>query len=103
MSKNSEYFKKWYEQNKKVQYQRIQDRKDRIRDEVRAYKESKPCMDCGVSYPYFVMDFDHRDPTEKEYNLAAIIRSGSYKRIWSEIEKCDVVCANCHRLRTHSK
>jgi hypothetical protein len=103
MSKNSEYFKKWYEQNKEIQYQRIQDRKKRIRDEVREYKESSPCMDCNISYPHFVMDFDHREPHKKEYNISSIINSGSIKKIWTEIKKCDLVCANCHRLRTWNR
>ena len=99
-TKNAEHFKKWYVNNREVQYKRIQDRKNRIAQEVRDYKESKPCMDCGVKYPHYVMDFDHRDPKEKEFNISAITRSGSLKRIWEEIAKCDLVCSNCHRHRT---
>ena len=103
MSKNSEYFKKWYDSNKEVQYQRIKDRKEKIKQEVRDFKESKPCADCGVSYHHFIMDFDHRDGDEKEYSISSIINSGSRNKIWNEIEKCDLVCANCHRARTWSR
>ena len=60
-----------------------------------------PCMDCGVRYPHYVMDFDHRDRDDKEYNLAAIHKSASVEKLMKEIAKCDVVCANCHRIRTH--
>ena len=98
--KNAEYFRKWYSENKDVQMQRVKDRKNKIRDEVRAYKESKPCMDCGKFYPHIVMDFDHREPQDKSYNISSVINGGSMKKIWSEIEKCDLVCSNCHRLRT---
>lgn len=101
--KNAAYFKKWYENNREVQYKRIQDRKKRIAEDVKKYKESMPCMDCGQWFPHYVMDFDHRDPSEKEVNIARIAASGSLKRIWDEIAKCDLVCANCHRFRTFSK
>lgn len=62
--------------------------------------KGRPCMDCGNSYPSFVMDFDH--VRGKKYCNISVLRrrSISWKRIESEIAKCDVVCANCHRLRT---
>lgn len=59
-----------------------------------------PCMDCGIKYPPFVMDFDHRDPTQKVDGLARLVRSGSMRKMLAEVEKCDVVCSNCHRIRT---
>lgn len=65
-------------------------------------QKNKPCMDCGISFPYYVMDFDHRNPSEKTANLARMIGS-PFSEIVAEIEKCDVVCANCHRERTYGK
>lgn len=61
-----------------------------------------PCTDCGVTYPSYVMDFDHRDSTRKEFTLAESLTL-SLKRLLAEIEKCDVVCANCHRERTYNQ
>lgn len=58
-----------------------------------------PCTDCGVQYPPYVMDFDHRDPTEKSFTISAGA-SRSVEQVIAEIAKCDVVCANCHRIRT---
>ncbi len=60
-----------------------------------------PCHDCGERFPSHQMDFDHRDPSTKSF----VITSGramlmSRERLLSEVAKCDVVCANCHRLRT---
>lgn len=58
------------------------------------------CLDCGVKYPSFVMDFDHVRG-EKVMNISAMVTRGfSVKKLLEEIDKCDVVCANCHRLRT---
>lgn len=71
---------------------------------IQIIKEAKsvPCMDCGVGYPSYVMDFDHRDPTEKIACVSELIKKKSERIIRNEIAKCDVVCSNCHRQRTHS-
>jgi hypothetical protein len=61
-----------------------------------------PCMDCGLNFPPVCMDFDHRNLKTKLRNVSAM-RGGalSEKKIRDEIAKCDVVCACCHRLRSH--
>lgn len=60
-------------------------------------------MDCGVSYPSYVMDFDHRDPSLKKFELGdALSKVYSIQLVLDEIAKCDVVCANCHRIRTYA-
>ena len=64
--------------------------------------KSRPCADCGVQYPYYVMDFDHRDGTRKSFALNSVHRV-KMSAIRQEIEKCDVVCANCHRERTQRR
>ena len=78
---------------------------------LRAYAErrkividakSQPCADCGIQYPYYVMDFDHRDGALKVFPLNSVHRI-SMKAVLCEIAKCDVVCANCHRERTHRR
>jgi hypothetical protein len=73
----------------------------------RVFREAKarPCSDCGQRYPPFVMDFDHVEPETKRFTIG---RDG-WNRIWSlidirrEIAKCEIVCANCHRIRTHNR
>jgi hypothetical protein len=67
--------------------------------EVAAFKKDKPCADCGVQYPPCVMDFDHvpeRGP--KLFHLGQPERN--LKEVRAELAKCDLVCANCHRIRT---
>lgn len=56
-------------------------------------------MDCGVHYPSYVMDFDHRDPSTKKGGVGKFVSVG-WKSLKEEIAKCDLVCANCHRERT---
>lgn len=63
-------------------------------------------MDCGGYYPPEAMDFDHRDPATKKTSVGLMVGGGgpgkTYGRgeILEEILKCDVVCSNCHRIRT---
>lgn len=64
--------------------------------------KSVPCMDCGVQYPHYVMDLDHRPGTAKKFNLSKA-KHKSLKIVVEEIAKCDVVCSNCHRQRTYSR
>lgn len=62
-----------------------------------------PCADCGGTFPPYAMDFDHRDPSMKLFSLGAskgatLLKSRAV--LEAEIAKCDIVCANCHRIRT---
>jgi len=63
----------------------------------------RPCEDCGQSFPPYVMDFDHRDPPKKLFAITTgSAQLMSREKLISEIEKCDIVCANCHALRTYA-
>lgn len=62
-----------------------------------------PCADCQERYPFYVMDFDHVRG-EKYGSVGAMLATGyAIKTIEAEIAKCEVVCANCHRERTHAR
>jgi hypothetical protein len=66
--------------------------------------KAKPCADCGVMYPYYVMDFDHRPGSDKTSNLTKLAQRGASREVLlAEIAKCDVVYANCHRERTYRR
>ena len=67
---------------------------------IRDLKEASPCMDCKNKYPYYVMDFDHVRG-KKHANVMELIPTLSKKKIDLEIAKCEIVCSNCHRIRTH--
>jgi hypothetical protein len=74
----------------------------RNRDYIKNIKESNPCMDCGKSYPFYVMHFDHI--YDKNGSVSDLSRaSSSIERIQKEIDNCELVCANCHAERTYSR
>ena len=101
--KRKEALRRWYGRHRDEQITRVKQQSGKIRTEVREYKESKPCADCGQCYPYYVMDFDHVRG-EKKANIADILnRSCSRAALKAEIDKCDLVCSNCHRVRTHNR
>lgn len=63
-----------------------------------------PCADCGGTFHPFVMDFDHREGVEKRFNVSAAIPLGlSIESVIEEAAKCDVICSNCHRMRTFQR
>ena len=66
---------------------------------VMNYLTSHPCLDCGEADPV-VLQFDHRDGTEKVDDVGTMLNRASWNGLLNEIAKCDVRCANCHRLRT---
>ncbi len=62
-------------------------------------KQASGCVDCGENN-HIVLDFDHL--RDKKYNVSRMIHDGfSWAAIKKEIAKCEVVCANCHRIRTY--
>lgn len=74
--------------------------RDKLKTFIRAAK-SKPCCDCRIMYPFYVMEFDHREG--KEFNIGGSYSYMGMKAILREIAKCDVVCANCHRERSYRR
>ena len=95
--RKTEYYRQHPEKAKRYG----KERKERIRAYIQSLKTA-PCTDCGVVYPYYVMDFDHVRG-EKKFGIATVGgMSRSMQQIIEEITKCDLVCANCHRVRTHS-
>ena len=70
---------------------------------LQAYLRSHPCVDCGTA-DLRVLEFDHRDAAGKTANLSAMVGMGlAWSRILEEIAKCDVRCANCHRIVTMTR
>jgi hypothetical protein len=70
------------------------------RKRLHEFLAEQSCLDCGTR-DFAVLEFDHRDPTSKVSNISELVRKVvTWARVLDEIQKCDVVCANCHRRRT---
>lgn len=69
---------------------------------VREFYKSGPCADCQNFYDPVCMDFDHRPGEIKRFEVSeAISRNFHITVLAAEIAKCDLVCSNCHRIRTY--
>lgn len=97
----------YYHQNHDRQLKLALIRRHRYYKEKRKFlvgAKNRPCADCGLSFPFYVMDFDHRDYLSKIENVSRMFtRNWALEKIKKEVEKCDIVCANCHRIRTYKK
>lgn len=93
----------WYENNKEYQKEnasrhRIEYRQT-LREYAAEYLSTHPCTRCGEA-DYRVLEFHHVRGS-KENDISVIIgRGSSLEKLKAEIEKCEVVCANCHRKIT---
>lgn len=69
---------------------------------LQQYKQERGCTDCGENYPYWMLQFDHLH--SKEFNLGKFdAKTTSLDKVKKEVEKCEVVYANCHANRTHMR
>lgn len=66
-------------------------------------KMDRPCYDCGGQFAPESMDWDHRPGQVKKFDVAEGVRSRSDDEVMEEINKCQLVCANCHRVRTKAR
>jgi hypothetical protein len=90
--------RRWYAANRATVAAKKDRKRQRLRELVREAKR-RPCTDCGESYPYYVMDLDHVGD-DKAMIVSKLVNFGATQRLLDEIAKCEVVCANCHRVRT---
>lgn len=88
-------------------YQKVKDSQAAIRETKREwvceYLMANPCMDCGQK-DITVLDFDHRNDSGKHSNVTVMMNNGtSLKKMITEVEKCDIRCANCHRKKSNKR
>jgi hypothetical protein len=93
---------RWYLKNKEDRIQRANENRARHLQWFRNYKKDLECEECGEDHPA-TLHFHHLDSEEKEMAVGEMPHRGySKERIKEEMEKCRVLCANCH-IKEHSK
>lgn len=100
--KQREYQRKWYANNaNRVQQRRAVKICLRRRADWLTSLKTRPCADCAGVFDPVCMDWDHLPEYDKLMDISAMVRAVYSKtRILQELAKCELVCANCHRLRT---
>jgi hypothetical protein len=93
----SNYFSEWYERNKEKKREYARRAYQKGTEKLRKLK-SVPCADCGILFPSYVMQFDHLE--DKKFTLSKS-PTRKWEKVLEEIAKCEIVCANCHAIRTH--
>jgi hypothetical protein len=69
----------------------------RYRRWIEEYKRQRLCERCGNA-DFRVLDFHHDDFGEKDFNVADFRYKVGFKKLKKEVEKCSLLCANCHRI-----
>lgn len=95
----TEYMRAWKAKNPDYWKRYKQKSKDSLVE-----LKAAPCVDCGGTFPPECMDFDHLSGTSKVMDVSTMAKQGlARQRILDEIAKCELVCANCHRIRTKQR
>ncbi|MGH7156772.1 MAG: hypothetical protein ACREGG_01500 [Candidatus Saccharimonadales bacterium] len=69
----------------------------RQRQWIKEYKAQRQCVKCGIA-DFRVLDFHHSDSGGKDFNISDFRYKAGLERLKKEIEKCSLLCANCHRI-----
>lgn len=93
---------RWRESNPEKAKAASRKQIDKRQKFIREFKESSPCMDCGVKYPFYIMEFDHVRG-DKVSKISSWGVNNGMQRLFDEIAKCDLVCSNCHMKRTYER
>lgn len=101
INRRREYRRNWYSKNKASEKKHVSRRKKEIGEWFNKYRETLSCSACGENHPA-TLDFHHKDKSSKDFAINILVHNGySLSRIKKEMEKCQVVCANCHRKIHH--
>ncbi|MEK6895196.1 MAG: hypothetical protein AABX48_01620 [Nanoarchaeota archaeon] len=85
-----------YSGNEQIHINSVAKRRKKTKLKAVEYMGGK-CIKCGYSKYPEVLEFHHKDPSTKEFNLGVGGLTRSWERTRKEIEKCELLCANCHR------
>jgi L-lactate utilization protein LutB len=94
-----EYNKFWYRRHRERLLEERKQHNQELRQWLRQYKSKLCCIKCGESHPA-CLQFHHRDRENKSFGIGSFIGRThlSIKRLKKEIDKCDVLCGNCHAI-----
>lgn len=90
------------EGQKEKTLKRQNDARAKVAKFISAVKDNRHCVDCGIAYRYWQLEFDHLG--DKEFNIGQFrSHTTDLVKIKKEMDKCEIVCSNCHRDRTYQR
>ena len=98
---NTTLKKQTEEERKALNVFYVTNRRKKVKKKAVDYKGGK-CEICGYNKCIEALEFHHKDPSKKDFSLGAKGHSRSWDRVKEEIEKCVLLCSNCHR-EIHAK
>ena len=100
-ARSRQYYQDNKKKHKQVVMKRTKQQRKKNQEFILEYLSKNYCIDCQEN-DIRVLEFDHLPQFQKKENISTLVRNGySIETIKKEISKCEVVCANCHRIRTH--
>ncbi len=93
--------KSWYYKNRIIR-QNIENKRNKKRQQEAVDYFGGVCFDCKLNYPNCVFEFHHLDPQQKDMNPSKALTLAKEKA-WEELNKCVMLCANCHKIRHFGK
>ena len=95
-----QHWRDWYARNNEKEKERIKQRRKNNGAWLDELKGNLSCKECGESH-IACLDFHHKESSLKEGSITKLVRERGWarERVLSEIEKCEVLCSNCHRKK----
>lgn len=91
-------------QNLKRARKKRNNRRETIVKYIQKLKTDTPCMDCKQYFHYSQLDFDHiAELGDKKDRISNMVYRVSIERVMEELKKCQIVCSNCHRIRSFKR
>jgi hypothetical protein len=100
--KAQEYSREHYLRNRAEILIKTAEKKKTLRAEWNVFKRTLKCAKCGFNHPA-ALDFHHEDPSKKDREVSWFIKNHQYAKAKEEVQKCIVLCANCHRIHHYEE
>lgn len=101
--RSKQYYNDMNQIHKKNVLLRNKNNRKVLQEHILNLLNNSQCKDCG-NKDIRVLEFDHLPEFKKENNISKLVaQSNSLKKLKSEIDKCEIVCSNCHKIRTYSR
>lgn len=100
--KQKEWSRRYYEKNRALVMAKVTEIKKKAKEEWWAFKSTLSCTRCGASHPA-IIDFHHPTYDGTKQDVNKLLQRGSFKKAREEAARCEVLCANCHRIHHYNE